>query len=139
MKTNSTICPYCKAKAVLRPASTVYGVSARSAGRHLYVCSNWPKCDAYVSAHRRDKRPMGNLANGDLRHKRILAHKALDEYRKLTHMEKWAVYIWLQGKLGMSENQLHIAKFSEEMCDQVIALCSDAIEHYLSEKGEMIR
>mgnify|MGYP002508141294 CR=1 FL=1 len=34
---------------------------------------NWPSCDAYVSAHRKDRRPMGTLANSELRHKRILA------------------------------------------------------------------
>ena len=72
----------------------------------------------------------GVLANGNLRHKRILAHKALEDYRVLTHMEKWAVYIWLQGKLGLNEHQIHIAKFSEEMCDQVIALCEEACATY---------
>lgn len=130
MKTYSVTCPYCNSRAVLRPANTVYGISERSSGKHLYVCVNWPKCDAYVSAHQRDKRPMGVLANGNLRHKRILAHKALEDYRVLTHMEKWAVYIWLQGKLGLNEHQIHIAKFSEEMCDQVIALCEEACATY---------
>lgn len=126
MKNYNVICPYCNAKAVLRPANTVYGISDRSTGRHLYVCTNWPKCDAYVSAHKSDRKPMGRLANGNLRHKRILAHKAMEDYRRLTHMDKWAVYLWLQGKLGLGEHHIHIAKFDDEMCDRVIEICRSA-------------
>lgn len=130
MKNYNVTCPYCSAKAVLRPANTVYGISERSSGKHLYVCANWPKCDAYVSAHRGDRRPMGRLANGDLRHKRILTHRAMEDYRKLTRMDKWALYIWLQGKMNMDEKQIHIANFNEEMCDRVIAICREAAADY---------
>ncbi len=123
MKTHTVICPYCNAPAVLRPAQYVHGNSPIAAGKHLYVCSNWPKCDAYVSAHNNNKQPMGILANGDLRHKRILAHRALNQYRKLMHMEKKEAYLWLQAKLGKTREQVHIACFTEEMCDKVISLC----------------
>ena len=129
LKKQTILCPYCGAKAILRPACDVYGVSERSVGRHLYVCSNWPVCDAYVSAHVRNKKPMGRLADGNLRHKRILAHRALKNYQTVTHMEKWAVYVWLQGKLGQGEHQIHIANFSETM-DQVIAICEEATAAY---------
>lgn len=136
MKNYNVICPYCNAKAVLRPANTVYGISERSTGRHLYVCTNWPKCDAYVSAHRGNRSPMGRLANGDLRHKRILAHRAMEEYRRLTRMDKWALYIWLQGKLNMSEHQIHVANFSDDMCDRVIHICQDAVRAYNESKSD---
>ena len=59
---------------------------------------------------------MGTMANGMLRHKRILAHKALQAYRKATHTDKWASYIWLEGKLGLDQE-----------CDRVIALCRKEI------------
>lgn len=70
-------CPYCGSLATLRPASAIHGLSDISAGTYLYVCRRWPACDAYVTADRRTKQPLGTLANGDLRHKRILAHHAL--------------------------------------------------------------
>ena len=70
--------------------------------------------------------PMGTLANGDLRHKRILAHRALKKLQQDCHMEKWEVYIWLQAKLGLDARQTHIGQFSEYMCDQVISLCQQA-------------
>ena len=69
---------------------------------------------------------MGTLANGDLRHKRILAHRALEQLRQSRHMEKWEVYIWLQAKLGLDERQTHIGQFSEWMCDEVVRLCRQA-------------
>ena len=59
-------CPYCGAKATLRPSSAVYGDAAKTDG-YLYVCDRYPKCDSYVGAHKKTKLPMGTLANGDLR------------------------------------------------------------------------
>lgn len=79
-----------------------------------------------VSAHERTLLPMGTLANGDLRHKRILAHRALKKLQQDCQMEKWEVYIWLQAKLGLDARQTHIGQFSEYMCEQVISLCQQA-------------
>lgn len=123
MKKYQINCPYCKSPARLRPASVVHGSSVRSRRSYLYICSHWPECDAYVSAHKKNCRPMGTLANGSLRHKRILAHRALKELQASRNMEKWAAYLWLQGKLSLPESQTHIGLFSEQMCEQVIALC----------------
>lgn len=74
MKQTRIHCPYCGSLATLRQASAIHGLSDISAGTYLYVCRRWPACDAYVTADRRTKQPLGTLANGDLRHKRILAH-----------------------------------------------------------------
>lgn len=111
---------------MLVPASTVYGRDVRRKGDHLYICSRWPLCDAYVSAHRHNNSPMGTLANARLRHKRIQAHDALDTMRRDKHMNKWAAYVWLQCKLGLDAEHTHIGSFSESMCDRVITLCHDA-------------
>ncbi len=126
MKNKHMKCPYCHARATLRPASLVYGPTKQTQGKHLYVCDRWPACDAYVSVHERTLQPMGTLANGDLRHKRILAHRALRQLQDDCRMEKWEVYIWLQAKLGLNAHQTHIGQFSEYMCDQVISLCQQA-------------
>ena len=121
-------CPYCGAKATLRPSSVVYGERAKSGG-YLYVCDRYPKCDAYVGAHQKTTRPMGTLANGDLRHKRIEAHKVFDQMWKSGLMTKWQAYRWMQGKFALNEDQAHIAKFSEYMCDQLIAACNQVYEN----------
>ena len=50
MKQKKSIrCPYCGGTAILRDASFVYG--EKSYGGKVYVCSNYPKCDAYVGVH----------------------------------------------------------------------------------------
>ena len=67
MKQTRIHCPYCGSLATLRPASAIHGLSDISAGTYLYVCRRWPTCDAYVTADRRTKQPLGTLANGELR------------------------------------------------------------------------
>ena len=103
MKKKQIHCPYCGAKASLRPASAVYGTAT--------------------------KEPMGTLANGDLRNKRIQAHKAFDWMWKSGLMTKRQAYKWMQGKLALTDEQAHIAKFSEYMCDRLIIECNRALEN----------
>lgn len=71
---------------------------------------------------------MGTLANGTLRHKRILAHKALADLQNYYGMDRSSSYLWLQVKFNLSPEQAHIGKFSEEMCEQVISKCRRDIE-----------
>ena len=72
---------------------------------------------------------MGTLANGDLRHKRIEAHKVFDQMWKSGLMTKWQAYRWMQGKFALNEDQANIAKFSEYMCDLLIAACNQVYEN----------
>jgi len=129
MKKKPIHCPYCGAKASLRPATVVYGSNTKEMDSYLYVCDRYPQCDSYVRAHKRTKLPMGTLADGDLRNKRIQAHKAFDWLWKSGLMTKWQAYKWMQGKLALNDEQAHIAMFSEYMCDCLIAECQKAYEN----------
>lgn len=125
MKRVHVSCPYCGAKATLRPAAAVYGDRAKP-GYYLYVCDRYPLCNSYVGAHAKTLLPMGTLANGRLRNKRIQAHRAFDRLWKSGTMEKWQAYRWLQAKFSLRSDQAHIAKFSEYMCDQLITVGNQA-------------
>ena len=125
MKQVKIRCPYCGAQAVLRPAEAVYQSKAKP-GRHLYVCARYPLCDSYVGAHEGTLLPMGTLADGDLRNKRIMAHRAFNRLWESGTMKKWQAYKWMQAKFGLRSDQAHIAMFSEYMCDQLIAECDGA-------------
>ena len=128
MKRNKIRCPYCGAQAVLRPSSVVYYERARP-GEHLYVCTRYPQCDSYVSAHKKTLFPMGTLANAALRRKRILAHRSFNRLWEDGPMEKWQAYKWMQAKFALRSDQAHIAMMSEYMCDQLIAACDQAVSN----------
>lgn len=116
-------CPYCHALAVKRPASFIYGDKTHDQDAFVYVCPRYPACDSYVAAHKGTGLPMGTLANGDLRHMRILAHQAFNRLWMEGYMEKREAYRWLQLQLHLPESMAHIAMFSEYLCGRVIELC----------------
>lgn len=123
MKRVNTKCPYCGSRALLRPASVVYGPKASVPAAPYFICARYPACDAYVAAHKRTRLPMGSLANAELRRKRIQAHAALDRLWESGLMSKKQAYLWLQAKLGLPGEETHIGRFSTFRCEQVIQLC----------------
>ena len=123
MKRVNIKCPYCGSRALLRPASVVYGERATDPAAPYYVCARYPVCDSYVAAHRTTRLPMGTLADAELRRKRIKAHAAFDRLEKNGLMNKRQAYLWLQAKLDLPEQEAHIGKFSTFRCEQVIQLC----------------
>lgn len=123
MKRVNIKCPYCGSRALLRPASVVYGEKAADPAAPYYVCARFPACDAYVAAHKKNCLPMGSLANAELRRKRIQAHAALDRLWESGLMSKKQAYLWLQVELGLPEQEAHIGRFSIFRCEQVIQLC----------------
>ncbi len=128
MKKQKIYCPYCGAEAKLRPASVVYKENTLSGG-YLYICDRYPKCDSYVRAHDVSKLPMGTLANGNLRSKRIKAHQVFSKMWQSGIMTKRQAYLWMQGKFGLNEDQAHIGKFGEYMCDELIKACNEVYKN----------
>ena len=122
MKRVNVKCPYCGSRALLRPASVVHEHSVP--GEEVYVCARYPACDAYVSAHRGSRMPMGTLADRALRQKRRQAHIALSQLWEQRLMTRKEAYRWLQVQLGLPESEAHIGRFSAYRCEQVIRLCS---------------
>ena len=117
--------PYCGAPATVRSASEIYGGSD-SRGR-LYVCSNYPRCNAYARMDPCTGRPMGELANGDLRHKRIVAHRRFDRLWQEGVMSRDAAYRWLADYFSIPLGDAHIARFSEYRCDELIRKCDQLL------------
>ena len=126
MKKNIVKC-HCGAQAMKRPASVVHGDRAK--GEYLYICSRYPACDSYVGSHKKSLKPMGTLANKELRAKRIEAHRVFNLMWESGIMEKWQAYKWMAAKFGMHSEQAHIAKFSEYMCNELIIVCKQALQN----------
>lgn len=127
MKSVKIKCPYCGRNAVLRPASYVYGDKAID--EYLYVCSAYPECNSYVGVHKGTLKPKGTLANGDLRNKRIHAHKKLAKLWENGIMSKKQAYRWIQDKFCLSSQQAHIGQFSEYRCDELMRECDKALKN----------
>ncbi len=123
MKRPNIKCPYCGSQAFLRPASVLGKTGQNEINEKYYVCARYPFCDSYVKAHRHNQMPMGTLANAELRKKRQKAHKALQQLIDRGLMSRSEAYHWLQLQMGLPQEDAHIAKFSDQRCEQVIQLC----------------
>lgn len=71
-------CPYCGAPAKMVPEAEMnFRFHETNPGKKkdfFWVCSRYPECDVYIAADNHTKRPMGTMANPELRHMRMMIH-----------------------------------------------------------------
>lgn len=94
----------------------------------LYVCSNYPRCDAYVRTHPGTNIPVGTLANHELRTLRNQAHHYFDQLYLSGLMSKQDAYLWLVGLLQVPLSKAHIGFLGEYYCNEVIAESKKLLE-----------
>lgn len=112
-------CPYCGSPVVIRSADGIYKENSRQT--MLYVCSNYPECDAYVRIQPGTKNiPLGSMANGELRALRREAHQYFDRIHQSGLMSKKDAYAWLSGVLAAPMAHAHIGQLSDYYCKLVI-------------------
>lgn len=111
-------CPYCGSHTILRSADGIY--QDNSKGVMLYVCKNYPACDAYVRVHKGTTVPMGVPANWKLRKLRNEAHHYFDQLYKRGYMTKQDAYYWLADILCVPFSEAHIGYLGEYYCQKVI-------------------
>lgn len=117
------ICPYCGNEPKYVDSEVIYG---KSYGM-VYYCED---CDAYVGVHKDSNKPLGRLANSELREAKKKAHfyfdqlwrRAIDEGRK-KYIARNAAYKWLSTELGTPLTYTHIGMFDINLCDKVVKLC----------------
>lgn len=134
-------CPYCGGNVKLVPASRVYQHFYKKS--KVWVCENYPKCDAYVGCHPGTEIPLGRLANKKLRSLKQEAHKQFDPIWKCGLMSRDEAYSWLASMLNIPESECHIGMFSPDMCNKVIKICqrqsNKEIQEYRSKHNEQDR
>ena len=119
-------CPYCGGKVVYRTADGIYYDNSRNV--MLYVCSHYPKCDAYVRVHEGTNIPVGSLANHELRALRSKAHKYFDLIYETGIMSRHQAYKWLADFIGTPMSEAHIGYMGEYYCKQVIDRCDELLK-----------
>lgn len=115
-KRKGVICPYCQRTAALVDSIVIY--RTRSYGP-AWRCA---PCDAYVGCHPGTERPLGRLANAELRKAKIEAHKYFDSIWREGHMSRSEAYRWLADQLGMHPRGVHIGYFGVEQCVRVVEI-----------------
>jgi hypothetical protein len=126
----SVSCPYCNQTASLVTGETIYPHRSDLHEKRFYLCA---PCDARVGCHPGTTRPLGRLANAELRAAKMQAHTYFDPLWKSGAMKRYDDYGWLAGQLGLQRSRCHIGMFDVETCKRVVKICRDRE----SRRGEM--
>ena len=121
-------CPYCGGRTELRSADGIYRNNHDRT--MLYVCKNYPTCDAYVRVIPGTTKPMGSLANGRLRAMRTEAHRYFNQLYTRGIMTRSEAYRWLSTVIGLPMAKAHIGDMGEYYCELVIQESQKLLEAY---------
>lgn len=126
-------CPYCGKPAVLVGGDVIYPHREDLYSKKFWNCA---PCKAYVGCHpvnpthgQDGTRPLGRLADADLRRAKSAAHRVFDPLWQEGHFKsRKAAYSWLAGQLHIPVDQCHIGFFNVARCNQVVVLCHSFIK-----------
>lgn len=129
IKTTLTpICPYCSNHSIFIES------------KKIYRCN---PCDAQVGVHKHNNKPLGTLANRELREARKQAHAHFDPlwiYKIKrdsisSSKARKSAYLWLSQKMGVDYDKCHIGEFDIEQCNLVIMFCKPYIKNAMKQIG----
>lgn len=118
------LCPYCNNPTSLVSAGVIYPHRPDLAASVFYNCA---PCKAYVGCHKGTNKPLGRLANRELRTAKLKAHLAFDPIWKDNQLTRKEAYKWLATQLNITNEQCHIGMFDVEQCNQVLEACKKRI------------
>lgn len=111
-------CRYCGGPLGWVTGKTVYPHRPDLHGRTFVMCE---PCWAYVGCHPGTDRPLGSVADAELRRWRMRAHAAFDWTWRSGRMRRGEAYGWLAQELGLPRERCHIGGFEREECQAVVA------------------
>lgn len=117
-------CPYCSSNARFVERRKVFPLGEG----YIYICSNYPTCNAYVGVHMNRVIPLGSMANKELRLLRKQCHKYFDYLHRKKAAKGYAfsknkAYKWLSDVMMIPLDKAHIAMFGIEECNRAIEIC----------------
>lgn len=114
------LCHYCMAPAELVGGDVIYPHRADLANKLFYRCE---PCGAYVGCHDGTDKPLGRLADAELRAAKSAAHRAFDPLWRSKQMKRSEAYKWLAEQLGIEGKDCHIGMFDVETCWRAVRAC----------------
>lgn len=133
---NAEVCPYCKSSTKRVKQDVIYG--QRFNDKDVICCVNYPKCDSYVGTHT-DGRPLGRLADADLRLLKKDAHYYFDKLWKDKLLKRNVAYKLLAEHIGLPRNYTHIGWFKAETCRMVISWAKIEYKEQLQKKQGQLK
>jgi hypothetical protein len=118
-------CDYCGNSAKLVTGEEIYPHRRDLASKKFYSCT---PCKAYVGTYK-DGKPLGRLANKELRVAKQKAHGEFDPLWKSGYMSRGRAYGWLSIQMDLPKEKTHIGMFTEKQCKQVVDICRKAKSH----------
>lgn len=118
-------CPYCNKPARLMNSTEIFNLDhhIKYKDRKLWACI---PCMAWVGCHKGTARPLGGLADRELRKARVAAHKAFDDrWRGRPRQARKDAYSWLASRLEIKHDDCHIGWFDLETCKKVVRICAE--------------
>lgn len=121
-------CDYCGNAAKLVTGKAIYPHRTDLHRLSFWQCE---PCHAYVGCHKKEggngdgTKPLGRLANAELRAAKKRAHAAFDPLWRERGMKRHEAYAWLGEKLGVSKADCHIGMMDVETCERVVAACCE--------------
>lgn len=120
-------CPYCHGEAKLIDSKVIYKTISHG---KVWACL---PCDAYVGVHDNspDFKPLGDLANKELREMRMQAHRAFDILwrGKDAFLSRSVAYKMMGRALGKIPKDAHIGRFNINDCKRLIQLIGEGYFH----------
>lgn len=115
------ICPYCEQFSKRVKGRDIYPNRVDLKSKTFYECK---RCKAYVGCHKGTDKPLGRLANPELRYYKKLAHKAFDPLWRAedSELSRTDAYAWLAKKMNIPASKCHIGMFDVHQCIEAIRL-----------------
>ena len=130
-KPQTLTCPYCGAKAILRPVTYLFGTDINPGNSsYFYVCTNYPDCNTYIGCYKNNFAPKGQLASPWLRYRRNVAHRYIDMITHKGIMTQENVYDAIACKLGLSPNQAHIRHSTDYSIEKIIEILKVILDNH---------
>ena len=128
LEDNPGACPYCGSFVVYKDSSVIYGKSYGMA----WICANYPECDSYVGCHPGTRKPLGRIANKELRIAKSRVHKLFDPLWQAKvkrdscsiKSARSAGYVWLASRLGIPVEKCHVGMFDLKLCAAAVVILS---------------
>lgn len=119
-------CPYCGNKAELTTGEVLYPHRPDLFPFKFWACL---PCDAWVGTHKnsKDHKPLGRMANAELRKAKRAAHASFDPWWHSGYMNRREAYSRLAELMGLAVEDTHIGMFDVEQCKKVIMLTKPQI------------